>query len=332
MDKANIRLRLFNRQPLSILLLLLTICSCFPRHVCAQERSLYFLSPDKPTGKDSAQLIKKGLLEGNKYHVFEYKIGDSVPQAQAYYLDSAFLVKDSTYIEYYSFRAWQLKTKGNYDHGKKVGKWITLSGKGTILDSTLYGAEGKLHFEEEFYESGLVQSLTSLDSMGSGKSTGKWEDGTKEHMGQYSNWKKTGGWMYYDQKGILRDAETMNADTVTVAYYYDSNGKNPVLQKPPYEEDPKYPGGYARWNDYVSRSIEDKQLPKDYVDGKVHGVVEISFTVDEQGNVINARVRKSLQPQLDAIMVRIVSDSLGWIPAHSHNRTEKGYLNQQFRF
>jgi antitoxin component YwqK of YwqJK toxin-antitoxin module len=332
MPKPTIRTRLCNLQPISALLLLSTIFTSLPRFVSAQERSLYFLNPDKPSSPDSARLVKKGVLEGNKYHVFEYAIGDSAPQAQAYYLDSAFLVKDSTYIEYYSFRAWQLKTRGNYDHGKKVGKWITLSGKGTILDSSLYNREGKLHFQEEIYESGLVQSLTRLDSMGQGKSTGTWEDGTKEHTGQFMNWKKTGNWQYYDQKGILRDVETMNADTVTVAYYYDINGKNPVAQKPPYEEDPKYPGGYMRWNDYVNRSLEDKQLPRDYVDGKVHGVVEISFTVDEQGNVLNVRVRRSLQPQLDAIMVRIVSDSLGWSPAHSHNRTEKGYLNQQFRF
>ncbi len=297
----------------------------------AQEKSLYFDHSENPCGSDTAYIIKKGLFQEGKWHTLEYHRNNNQPFAEAYYLDPVFQQKDSLYISYHDYSTRKIETTGRYYKGTKTGLWLTYSSSGRITDSALY-PNGHLSRYTAFYESGKIKDTARLDAHGAGLSKGYWESGLPEHTGQFSNWEKTGKWLYYNQEGVICASENMVADTIASVLYYDSQGRHPIVRKPPYEEEAEYPGGIQRWLYYISKSINAKPLPDVYLNGKVDGVVQISFVINETGQVTEIKVRNSIHPDLDSLAVSVIRNSADWHPSMEHNRHVNAYKIQPFAF
>lgn len=77
------------------------------------------------------------------------------------------------------------------------------------------------------------------------------------------------------------------------------------------DEMPQYPGGIPGVMAYLSKNIK---YPEDAVKNKTEGRVVVEFVINADGSVSNVVVKRSVDPQLDAEAVRVISGMPKWIP------------------
>lgn len=74
---------------------------------------------------------------------------------------------------------------------------------------------------------------------------------------------------------------------------------------------PSFNSDYDRLNDYIS---DHTKYPEKAEEKGIEGTVYISFIIDEDGNVTNAKIANSLHPLLDEQALNAVTDMNGWRP------------------
>lgn len=83
---------------------------------------------------------------------------------------------------------------------------------------------------------------------------------------------------------------------------------------------PEYPGGDdALRNDLASNIKYPEEAKKNGIQGKVF----VSFVVDEQGKVTNAKIEKGVNPALDAESLRVVNGLKTWKPGKEKGKVVK---------
>ena len=74
---------------------------------------------------------------------------------------------------------------------------------------------------------------------------------------------------------------------------------------------PEFPGGGKAMMEWLSQNI---QYPKEAVDGKIEGRVMISFVIEKDGSVSNAKVFRGIDESLDNEALRVVNAMPNWKP------------------
>ena len=77
------------------------------------------------------------------------------------------------------------------------------------------------------------------------------------------------------------------------------------------EQMPEYPGGTKALMNFLAYNI---RYPKDAAKNKVQGRVVVQFVIDKEGNVIDPKITRSVDPELDREALRIVKAMPKWIP------------------
>lgn len=77
------------------------------------------------------------------------------------------------------------------------------------------------------------------------------------------------------------------------------------------EQMPEYPGGMPAMMEFISKNIK---YPAAAQQAKIQGRVTIQFIVNTEGNIINPRVLRSADPQLDAEAIRLTTIMPKWKP------------------
>ena len=94
----------------------------------------------------------------------------------------------------------------------------------------------------------------------------------------------------------------------------ENKSKDGIYEK--VEVMPEYPGGEtALMNDLIGAIKYPEEAKKNGVQGKVF----VSFVVDEQGKVTNAKIERGVEASLDKESLRVVNGLKAWKPG-----TEKG--------
>ena len=77
------------------------------------------------------------------------------------------------------------------------------------------------------------------------------------------------------------------------------------------DEMPQFPGGPSALFEFISKNI---QYPKEAEDANLQGRVIVTFVVEKDGSVSNAKVVRPIDPLLDAEALRVVNSMPKWIP------------------
>ncbi|MBO5133888.1 MAG: energy transducer TonB [Bacteroidaceae bacterium] len=77
------------------------------------------------------------------------------------------------------------------------------------------------------------------------------------------------------------------------------------------EQMPEFPGGIKALMKWLEENL---MYPEDLVDMKIQGVIEVSFWVDSEGNVLEPRVSKNSTPQLEQIVLSTIKEMPKWKP------------------
>ena len=91
----------------------------------------------------------------------------------------------------------------------------------------------------------------------------------------------------------------------------ESDEPNPNKVFDVVEQMPQYPGGMPALFQYISKNIK---YPAEAEKAGVQGRVIVTFVVEKDGNVSNAKVVKSINPTLDAEALRVVNGMPNWNP------------------
>lgn len=93
---------------------------------------------------------------------------------------------------------------------------------------------------------------------------------------------------------------------------------------------PSFPGGQNAIEDYVTNHIE---YPEDAINDNKEGRVNVSFTIDENGNISNAHtLGNKLGDGLDEEAVRVVSSMPKWTPGTVKGKAVKARMTLPITF
>lgn len=86
------------------------------------------------------------------------------------------------------------------------------------------------------------------------------------------------------------------------------------------DEMPEYPGGMDALKQLLVENVKyPEQAKKDKVEGKVY----VSFIVDENGVVKDAKVIRGVNPELDAEALRVINLMQKWTPGKDDGKPVK---------
>lgn len=83
------------------------------------------------------------------------------------------------------------------------------------------------------------------------------------------------------------------------------------------EQMPSFPGGMAALMSWLSGNI---QYPQTALMNKISGRVVVSFVVNKDGSISDAKIVKSMDPALDKEAIRVVSSMPNWIPGRQKGK------------
>ena len=107
-----------------------------------------------------------------------------------------------------------------------------------------------------------------------------------------------------DQYNILSDVKISDDPSISPdSIYYIT------------EVSPEFTGGRQAFLDYLRANVN---YPPECREAKIQGRVLITFVVDKDGSIKNARVLKSVHPLLDAEALRVISAMPKWKPGLQH--------------
>ncbi|HVZ55752.1 MAG TPA: energy transducer TonB [Chitinophagaceae bacterium] len=267
--------------------------------------------------------------EQDHFKMIMVDAADNKARSVGYFLDSACQIPDGPYREFH--KNGRLSRAGNYYQGKKISVWKAWSDGGRLTDSAYY---------RDGYIQGLGLSWDNeghvLDSLlfgaeGRGESHAYWPEGTPEHRGGYVAGKKQGTWTYYYHSGKKCQEVTYLADSAVSYTCFDESGA--IQTKDCYlEQEAVFPGGDYAWVHYIGNRLSTANLPDDYHEGRIWGTVWIRFVVGTDGQVAEATVVTPVDPRLDQVALDIIRRSPRWKHAIQFNRPVKAYRLQPITF
>lgn len=100
----------------------------------------------------------------------------------------------------------------------------------------------------------------------------------------------------------------------------------PMLQP---EIAPEYPGGTVAMLSYIQQNLK---YPEGAKEQEIQGRVIVQFTIEKDGTVSDVNVVKSVDPLVDAEVVRIVSDMPAWKPGMHEGKPVRVSYSIPIRF
>jgi len=139
--------------------------------------------------------------------------------------------------------------------------------------------------------------------------------GKLEAIGYYRNNRPCGKWIYYDKDNAVVKTLDYESTFSLLPPVYNSNESNEEIDQPRpndgnrtifflVEDMPTFNNGdYTEFSEYIQQNI---QYPIYCKNLGYQGKVFVNFIVDEDGKVINPTIAKSVNPDMDAEVLRVI--------------------------
>jgi TonB family protein len=89
------------------------------------------------------------------------------------------------------------------------------------------------------------------------------------------------------------------------------------------EQMPEYPGGMEELMKFLQRNVK---YPKEAQEQGKQGRVVVQFVVNKDGCITDAKIAKSVDPQLDAEALRVVNAMPNWTPGKQRGKEVRTYF------
>ena len=115
----------------------------------------------------------------------------------------------------------------------------------------------------------------------------------------------------------MRDLNSFPATTITESITADS------ISPENYDQQASFPGGQEALLAFLDQNV---RYPDGY-DGCGQGRVVVSFSINTDGSIVDPKVIRSVDKELDAEALRVVGLMPKWIPAKEKGKNKKSKFN-----
>jgi TonB family protein len=251
------------------------------------------------------QLFSTGAFEKGKRNgkwTFYYR-GTNYIKSEVYFKDDSL---DGTAI-YFDSLTHKIKMTGYYKNGKKEGEWQAFNKAGMVLiteqykdsgtraSTVLYNHTGKKIAEGDFINKKFSGPWKEYDSVGNLK----WEKNYVSNV-------KDGEATEYYANGKIERKELYSFGKLLSGKEYDENGNEinyvPAIEKAKADYDV---------TEYIKTHL---QYPEKAKRRNIEGKVLVSFIVNEDGSISDAKILKGVGGGCDEEALRIVNHMPAWKP------------------
>ncbi|MBT8318493.1 MAG: TonB family protein [Lutibacter sp.] len=137
-----------------------------------------------------------------------------------------------------------------------------------------------------------------------------WYDtGELRFVSFYENGKKNGDLLSYWKNGILKRKDNYKKGKLKKGDCWNENGEK--VKYYDFEIHPSYIGGKQRMYQFIKRHMRYPILSKKY---NIGGKVIVDFKIDITGKVIDAKIKQSVNEEIDREALRIINSMPNWKP------------------
>lgn len=156
------------------------------------------------------------------------------------------------------------------------------------------------------------------------------EEGWLQQTRCYENGRLDGYFVGYNKNGDTTSYDIYRAGEAIKSWSLHPEEEDSILNALSKLEVPaEFPGGSSAWNKYLGKHI---QYPSSLKNTSITGEVVVKFTVNTEGRVENVQLVKSLHPDLDKEVIRVIQKSPRWKPAMQNQKKVPAYKTQPIRF
>lgn len=316
---------------LTLLAILLLTCHAY----CQTDTVIRYLTGDLEEAQKrediSYEVITITSKTSDGFYMVQDFLAETGKKIQQQYLDG----KDSStkvgpYISYH--KNSNVRTRGSYVKGKKIGLWTSWYSGKAISDSCFYNDQGNVQgIAKSWWESGATMDSAFYhpDSNGHAYTWMYFPDGKLSGEGRRINLQEDGNWTYYYPSGKISAKEVYANGKWTAMQCFDEDGRATVGKCEP-EIDADYPGGNEAWQKYIVNGVARRveAMSKENATGKA----VVLFIVGTDGKITGVRIDQSSGTALDQYAMDIIKKAPKWTPARQHNRFVKAYRKQPVEF
>lgn len=183
-----------------------------------------------------------------------------------------------------------------------------------------FDPEDKTYLFEEYFMNGKRKSVgnfTNKDFELKQDVYISWfENGQISDSGNYINAKKEGLWNYYFENSQLAGQVNYEKDEIISQKYWNEDGSI-HSDSSDVTTSPEPFGGLEALYKIIAKNL---QYPATARKNKIQGKVYVTFIVDKSGEITHPIITKSVDPELDLEVLRIVKLFPKWKPAKQNNR------------
>ena len=307
-----------------LILLLLTTVSAF-----AQKIQKFYDYQWKETDAAHARFYSVIESTDSGWHRLDFFLHEpSSLQMEGWFEDTASKVGNGKFTYVYPNK--KTSSTGYNLHGKKQGLWFSFHPNGMMSDSTVYDNGNQIGTSLSWYANGYISDSSVLQKDGSGVQAGWFDNGKVSYAGMLSAGRqKHGKWKYYHKNGQVSAIEIYDQGKLLDKQYFDETG-TALTDTTTKDRKAAFKGGPKDWLKYLDNHLT---FPENYkIINSDLAVVELTMTVDEDGNVQDAFVNVPFYPPFEKIALDVVRHSPKWTPAISHNRRVRSTFRQPIVF
>lgn len=136
-----------------------------------------------------------------------------------------------------------------------------------------------------------------------------YDNGQIHIKSEYKNGKLNGEFVSHWENGKLKRKDFYKKGKLKDGTCWNNNGEK--VEYYDFEIHPEFPGGTIAFQKYMQDNLGNIEVPDNLKGSKVI----IKFTIDESGKITNPKVKKSINPQIDKVALKIVNEMPNWKPA-----------------
>lgn len=157
-----------------------------------------------------------------------------------------------------------------------------------------------------------------------------WYDkrGQADSMGNYINGVREGDWYYYNDSFKV-DRKDSFANGLRVATKDYTAERSLPRKKDPTAVAARFDDVPGSWASFLNKTL---RYPAVAIKNNIQGTVYLRFVLDENGQVINPWIQKSVDMSLDDESLRIINLTPAWMPAEKDGKPIKSFMGQPISY
>jgi antitoxin component YwqK of YwqJK toxin-antitoxin module len=284
----------------------------------------YYWKPCKPEDARYIGFVEKtdsGWLRSD-YYVHSKKL-----QMRALYADADCKVQHGDYAYYHANGV--PSSVGRKLNNREEGVCMRYYSNGMVLDSSFYRdgqvVDTRFRWHQNGYPSDSIHRINNNTFV----QVGWFDNGTAAYAGFLVNDAAHRKWKYFHPNGQLSAAIEFDNGEQVSAEYYDETGKV-LTDTSEVNREANFKTGDDGWRRYLVKKL---RWPRDLQFATPASVtIGVTFTIDEDGKVIDAEVTTPFHKVFDELALKIIQESPAWKPAMVYNRRVKAYRVQPLTF